>query len=130
MNKIILIGRLTRDPEVRSTSTGKTVASFSLAVNRRFASKDSAVLADFFNVSAFDKTGDFVRDYTSKGQQVAVVGRLQNREWEDSEGNRKKATEVIAEEVYFADSKISKKNEEPELDFTNVDLSDVDSLPF
>ena len=106
MNKVILMGRLTRDPEVRYTQTNNTlVASFSIAVNRRFTREGDAQTADFFNVTAWAKTGEFVSKYFKKGQQVAVVGRLQNRSWDDAQGQKHYATDVIAEEVYFADSK-------------------------
>ena len=106
MNKVILMGRLTRDPEVRYTQTNNTlVASFSLAVNRRFTREGDTQTADFINVSAWAKTGEFVSKYFKKGQQVAVVGRIQTRSWEDGQGQKRYATDVVAEEVYFADSK-------------------------
>lgn len=108
MNKVILMGRLTRDPEVRYTQTNNTlVATFSIAVNRRFTREGDTVTADFFNVTAWSKTGEFVSKYFKKGQQVAVVGRLQNRNWDDQNGQKHYATDVVAEEVYFADSKRS-----------------------
>ncbi len=106
MNKVILMGRLTRDPEVRYTQSNNTlVASFSLAVNRRFTREGDTQTADFINISAWAKTGEFVSKYFKKGQQVAVVGRIQTRSWEDQQGQRRYATDVVAEEVYFADSK-------------------------
>lgn len=106
MNKVILMGRLTRDPEVRYTQTNNTlVASFSLAVNRRFTREGDSQTADFINVTAWSKTGEFVSKYFKKGQQVAVVGRIQTRSWDDAQGQKRYATDVVAEEVYFADSK-------------------------
>ncbi len=106
MNKVILMGRLTRDPEVRYTQTNNTlVASFSLAVNRRFTREGDTQTADFINITAWSKTGEFVSKYFKKGQQVAVVGRLQTRSWDDQNGQKRYATDVVAEEVYFADSK-------------------------
>ena len=106
MNKVILMGRLTRDPEVRYTQTSNTlVASFSLAVNRRFVRQGEERQADFINVVAWNKTGEFVSKYFKKGQQVAVVGRLQTRTWDDDKGQKHYITEVVAEETYFADSK-------------------------
>ena len=106
MNKVILMGRLTRDPEVRYTQTNNTmVASFALAVNRRFAREGDSQTADFINITAWGKTGEFVSKYVKKGQQVAVVGRIQTRSWEDQQGQKRYATDVVAEEVYFADSK-------------------------
>ena len=106
MNKVILMGRLTRDPEVRYTQTSNTlVASFSLAVNRRFARQGEERQADFINVVAWNKTGEFVSKYFKKGQQVAVIGRIQTRTWDDDQGQKHYITEVVAEETYFADSK-------------------------
>ena len=106
MNKVILMGRLTRDPEVRYTQTNNTlVASFSLAVNRRFVRQGEERQADFINVVAWSKTGEFVSKYFKKGQQVGVIGRLQTRNWDDDQGQKHYITEVIAEETYFADSR-------------------------
>ena len=106
MNKVILMGRLTRDPEVRYTQTNNTlVASFSLAVNRRFTREGDTQTADFINIVAWGKTGEFCSKYFKKGQQVGVIGRLQTRTWEDQQGQKRYVTEVIAEETYFADSK-------------------------
>ena len=106
MNKVILMGRLTRDPEVRyTTNTNTLVASFSLAVNRRFAKQGEERQADFINVVAWNKTGEFCSKWFKKGQQVGVVGRLQTRNWEDENKVKHYVTEVVAEEAYFADSK-------------------------
>jgi single-strand DNA-binding protein len=106
MNKVILMGRLTRDPEVRYTQTNNTlVSSFSLAVNRRFARQGEERQADFINIVAWSKLGEFCSKYFKKGQQVGVIGRLQVRNWEDEQGQRHYVTEVVAEEAYFADSR-------------------------
>lgn len=106
MNKVILMGRLTRDPEVRYTqNTNALVASFSIAVNRRFVRQGEERQADFFNVVAWSKTGEFCSKYFKKGQQVGVIGRLQTRTWDDQNGTKHYITEVVAEEAYFADSK-------------------------
>lgn len=106
MNKVILMGRLTRDPEVRYTQTNNTlVASFSLAVNRRFVRQGEERQADFINIVAWSKLGEFCSKYFKKGQQVAVTGRLQTRTWDDDQGQKHYITEVIVEEAYFADSK-------------------------
>lgn len=106
MNKVILMGRLTRDPEVRYTQTNNTlVASFSLAVNRRFVRQGEKRQADFINIVAWSKLGEFCSKYFKKGQQVAVTGRLQTRTWDDDQGQKHYITEVVAEEAYFADSK-------------------------
>ena len=105
MNKVILMGRLTRDPEVRYTTNNNTlVCSFSLAVNRRFKTEGQPD-ADFINIVAWSKTGEFCSKYFTKGQQVAVIGHLQTRNYDDKDGKKVYVTEVIAEEAYFADSK-------------------------
>ena len=104
MNKVILLGRLVRDPEVRTTQNNTMVVSFSLAVNRRFK-QEGQPDADFINAVAWNKTAEFVAKYFTKGQQVAVVGRIQTRNYDNSEGKKVYVTEVVAEEVYFADSK-------------------------
>ena len=106
MNKIILMGRLTKDPEVRYTQTNNTlVASFTLAVNRRFVKQGEERQADFIPVVVWSKLGEFCGKYFKKGQQVAVTGRVQTRNWTDEGGIKHYMTEVVAEEAYFADSK-------------------------
>ena len=115
------MGRLTRDPEVRYTqNTNLTVANFSIAVNRRFKREGDTETADFFNVVAWNKTGEFVGKYFKKGQQVLVYGRLQNRNWTDQQGVKHYATDVIAEEVEFADSKKNSDSENFNNTFGNV----------
>ena len=102
MNKVILMGRLTRDPEVRYTQTNNTVvASFSLAVNRRFARQGEERQADFINIVAWSKLGEFCSKYFKKGQQVGVIGRIQTRTWDDDQGQKHYVTEVVAEEAYY-----------------------------
>lgn len=105
MNKVILMGRLTRNPEVRYTTSNVLVASFSLAINRRFAKEGEERQADFINVVAWDKTGEFCSKYFKKGQQVGIVGRIQSRSYDDKDGKKIYVTEVVAEEAYFADSR-------------------------
>ena len=106
MNKFQFMGRLTRDPEVRYTSGNNTqVTTFSIAVNRRFVAQGAERQADFFNLTAFGKTAEFCAKYFKKGQQVLVVGRVQNRSWDDPNGQKRYATDFIVEETYFADSK-------------------------
>lgn len=110
LNKVILMGRLTRDPEVRYTANNNTlVCSFSLAVGRNFK-REGQPDADFINIVAWGKTGEFCSKYFVKGQQVAVCGRLQTRNYDDKEGKKVYVTEVIAEEVNFADSKRDNAN--------------------
>mgnify|MGYP000122727130 CR=1 FL=1 len=101
LNKIILMGRLTRDPELRHTQTGTAVASFSLAVDRDF--KDKATgdrTTDFIDVVAWRQTGEFVSRYFTKGRMAVVEGRLQIRDWTDKDGNKRRSAEVVADNVY------------------------------
>ena len=121
---------MTKDPEIRYTQSNTPVASFTLAVNRRFA-KEGEQQADFINCVAWSKTAEFVSKYFKKGQQVAVVGRIQTRNWEDDQKQKHYATEVVAEEVYFADSKkdITEDNGEPTDITSDVITGDLD-LPF
>ena len=106
MNKVILLGRLSKDVETRYTqSTNTMVCTFPLAVNRRFAKEGEERTADFINIVAYSKTAEFVNKYFAKGQQVAICGRLQVRNYEDDKNQKHYITEVVAEEAYFADSK-------------------------
>lgn len=128
MNKVILLGRLTKDPEVRYTQTSNTlVASFTLAVNRRFVKQGEERQTDFINIVAWNKTGEFVSKYFKKGQQVAVVGRLQTRSYQDNNNQTRYVTEVIAEEVYFADSNKTENNTNSNEQF---ETTNDDDLPF
>ena len=142
MNKVILMGRLTRDPEVRYTQTSNTlVASFSLAVNRRFTREGDIQTADFINIVAWGKTGEFCSKYFKKGQQVGVIGRIQTRTWEDGQGQKRYVTEVIAEETYFADSKkesygndfdntFGEDSQASGVETSDFEVSSGDDLPF
>ena len=106
MNKVILLGRLSKDVETRYTqSTNTMVCTFPLAVNKRFAKEGEERTADFINIVAYSKTAEFVNKYFAKGQQVAICGRLQVRNYEDDKKQKHYVTEVVAEEAYFADSK-------------------------
>lgn len=106
LNKIFIMGRLTRDPELRRTQTGTPVASFSLAVDRDFKDKSTGErTADFIDVVAWRQTGEFVSRYFTKGRMAVVEGRLQNRNWTDRDGNKRTINEIVADQVYFGDSK-------------------------
>lgn len=133
MNKVVLLGRLTKDVDVRYTQTNNImVASFSLAVNRRFAKEGEERQADFINVVAWNKTAEFCSKYFKKGQQVGVIGRLQTRNYEDDKGVKHYITEVVAEEVYFADSKKEGTNKSVLGNSPNEfdPIQDDDELPF
>ena len=125
MNKVILLGRLTKDPEVRYTQTNTLVASFTLAVNRRFSKEKET---DFINIIAWDKLGEFCSKYFNKGQQVGVIGRIQTRNYDDKDGKKVYVTEVIAEEAYFADGKKETAKDEEQQTFIPTD--EEDDLPF
>lgn len=131
MNNVCLIGRLTKDVEVRYIqSTNTMVASFSLAVKRRFA-KQGEQEADFINIVAWNKTAEFCSKYFKKGMQVSVIGRIQTRSWDDQNGQRRYATEVVADEVGFADSNKDKDNAQTTQTQNNNMLStDELDLPF
>ena len=110
MNQIVLMGRLTRDPELRYTQNNTPVASFSLAVDRRFSSKDGGERqTDFIDIVAWQQTGEFVSKYFTKGQMALVSGRLQIRDWTDRDGNKRRSAEVVADNVYFTESKKSRE---------------------
>ncbi len=103
INRVVLVGRLTRDPEMRTTTTGKSVASFSIAVDKRFKGAEDGQTADFFRCSCWEKTAEFVANYLTKGRLVAVDGRLQSRKYTDRDGNAREIIEVVAESVQGLD---------------------------
>ena len=106
LNHIVLMGRLTRDPELRYTGSNVPVASFSIAVDRDFGrGENGEKQTDFINVSAWRQTGEFVSKYFTKGSMIVVSGRLQIRDYTDRDGNRRTAAEVVADNVYFGESK-------------------------
>ena len=107
LNKIILMGRLTRDPELRRTRSGTAVTSFSLAVDRDYKAQDGERETDFIDIVAWRSTAEFVSKYFTKGRMAVVEGRLQVRDWTDKDGNKRSSTEVLADSVYFGDSKRS-----------------------
>ncbi|MDK2798793.1 MAG: single-strand DNA-binding protein [Clostridiales bacterium] len=110
LNRVILMGRLTRDPELRYTASNIPVCSFTIAVDRNFVRQGEQRQADFIQVVAWRNTAEFVSKYYTKGMQVVVSGRLQTRTWDDQEGKRHYVTEVVVDETYFADSKRDSNN--------------------
>lgn len=105
LNHIVIMGRMTRDPELRRTASGTAVASFTLAVDRDFAAKDAQRETDFIDCVAWRSTGEFVSKYFSKGRMAVASGRLQIRPWTDKDGNNRRSAEVIVENIYFGDSR-------------------------
>ena len=133
LNRIILSGRLTRDPELRHMPSGIPVASFSLAVNRDFKDKATGETpVDFINIVAWRHTGEFAANYFAKGSIAVVEGRLQIRDWTDRDGGKRRSTEVLADNVYFGDSKrpvSDSDTQAPSGEFTEVP-EEKGELPF
>jgi len=135
MNKVILMGRLTRDPEMRQTPNGVSVCSFSIAVNRRFA-KDGQQNADFINCTAWRQQAEFICKYFQKGAMIAVVGSLQSRSWENQEGKRQYSTDVVVDEVYFTGSRSESQGSSqesscmPQPKSSDDGFGDIDSMGF
>ena len=139
MNKVILIGRLTKNPEIRYTTKNNPVASFTLAVNRDYINENGEREVDFINIVVWNKQAENCSKYINKGSQISIEGRIQTRSYEDKNGEKRYTTEVIADQVHFLDSKKDKK--EPDYRDMNIktekkesntlDLSiDDDELPF
>ena len=105
LNKIIIMGRLTKAPELRKTPSGVSVTSFTLAVDRDFKGQNGEKETDFIDIVAWRNTAEFAAKYFDKGRMAVVEGRLQNREWKDKDGNNRRSAEVYADNIYFGDSK-------------------------
>ena len=127
LNEIVLMGRLTRDPELRRTGSGTAVTSFSLAVDRDFKGQDGERETDFIDIVAWRNTAEFVSKYFSKGRMAVVKGRLQVRDWTDKDGAKRRSTEVLAESVYFGDSR---RSEGVPAEISEVPEDEAGELPF
>lgn len=133
LNSVIIMGRLTSTPELKTTSSGLSVTSFTVAVDRRFQKQGEDKQADFLNVVAWRQTADFVCKYFNKGSMIAVQGELQTRNYEDKNGNKRVATEIVADNVSFCGGKKDSAAAEPaggdnyDYDFT---ADDEDDLPY
>lgn len=110
MNKSILIGRLTKDPELKTTTSGTNVCSFTIAVNRRYKNSEGNYDADFINCAAWRQTAEFISNYFTKGRMIGVVGSIQTRTYDDAEGKKRYVTEVVVDEAYFVESKVDNNN--------------------
>lgn len=132
MNKAILVGRLTRDPELKTTASGTNVCSFSIAVNRRYKNAEGNYDADFINCTAWRQTAEFVSKYFTKGRMIGVVGSIQTRNYDDKDGKKVYVTEVAADEVYFVESKGDNNNNTAPVADVNAfaPVDDTDELPF
>ena len=130
LNKIFIMGRLTRDPELRRTQNGTAVTSFTLAVDRDFKNPDGTKDTDFIDVVAWRNTAEFVSKYFSKGRMAVVEGCLQLRDWTDKDGNKRRNAEVLADNIYFGDAKKDADSGAARpTGFTEIDEDDGD-LPF
>ena len=131
-NKVILMGNLVADPEYKTTPSGTAVTTFKIAVGRRFAKQGDEVTADFFNIVAWRNTAEFVSRYFSKGKPIVVVGSLQNRSWDDPNGQKRYMTEVIADECHFAGNsgQSDANTQAPGTAPTFEELSTDEDLPF
>lgn len=135
LNHINLMGRLTRDPEMRRTNSGVAVTSFAIACDRDFKSNEGEKETDFFEITAWRNTAEFASKYLTKGRMVVVSGRLQIRNWTDKDGNKRKTAEIVADNVYFADSKKDESGSfgtatnAPASDFSMLEGED-NELPF
>ena len=128
LNHITIMGRMTKDPELRRTGSGVAVASFTLAVDRDFSKEEKEV--DFIDCVAWRQAGEFVSKYFSKGRMAVVSGRLQIRSWTDKDGNKRRTAEVVADNVYFADSKKAEEQKEDSFNpFAVLEGEDM-GLPF
>ena len=132
MNKVILMGRLVKDPEARTVGDGISIARFTIAVDRRFTGKDGQRQADFINCTAWRQTGEFICRYFHKGNMIAVIGELQTRTWEDDTGQKRYATEVNVSEAYFTGEKSGATNQTTGFDTLGFEDfgENEDDLPF
>lgn len=130
LNKVFIMGRLTRDPELRRTNSGTAVTSFTLAVDRDFKNADGTKETDFIDCVAWRSTAEFAAKYFTKGRMAVVEGRLQMREWQDKDGNKRRNAEVIADNLYFGDSRRDNGGHQAEKAPVNVDAEDFDAEDF
>lgn len=131
LNEIILMGRLTRDPELRHTQSGTAVASFALAVDRDYKGQSGERETDFIDVVAWRNTAEFVSRYFHKGRMAVVKGSLQVRDWTDRDGNKRRSYEVLADSVYFADSKRATSDSDATPgEFRELPADEEEKLPF
>lgn len=124
MNRVVLMGRLTGDPQLRYTNSNKPVCSFSIAVNKRINGENSA---DFINCVAWNTTAEFITKYFKKGQSIALTGRLQNRSYEDDKGQKRNVIEVVIEETEFVGNK---QEEKPNNNYDDIQIDLNDDMPF
>ena len=133
MNRVILMGRMTKDPEMRQTQSGVSVCRFTLAVNRRFA-KEGQMTADFINCTAWRQQADFISKYFQKGNMIAIVGSIQTSTWEGQDGKKQYSTDILVDEAYFTGSKENTSGSAPAETSGGFDsfmeMPDGDNLPW
>lgn len=138
LNKVILQGNLVMDPECRVTPNGTSVCSFRVAIGRRFAKEGAEAQADFFTIEAWKNTADFISKHFIKGQQIIIIGSIQNRNWTDQNGQKRYGDVIIADEVYFSGSKgvssdttaVSESNSSERVTPNFEEIGSEDDLPF
>lgn len=138
LNRVIITGRLTKDPELKRTGSGTAVTSFTVACERDFKDQNGKKETDFLDVVAWKNTAEFVTKYFAKGRMAVIEGRLQTRSWKDQNGNNRKNTEIVAENIYFGDSKQSEsyaeRNEVPDVPAVEPEFAEIKEedgeLPF
>lgn len=135
MNKVLLLGRMVADPEIRYTQNNTAMTRFKIAVNRQYK-QEGQPDADFFQITAWGKTAEFISKYFKKGQQILVEGYLRNNSWTDQEGNKRYSDDIHATQVYFADSKRDRQEQGGQAQQADIensgfyDTADEDTLPF
>ena len=132
LNRIILMGRLVRDPELRHTGNGTAVAALTLAVDRDYKSQSGEKETDFIDIVAWRSTAEFVSRYFTKGRMAVVEGRLQIRDWTDKDGGKRRSAQVVVDNVYFGDSRraVSDSDTPPAGEFTEIPEGEEGELPF
>ena len=130
MNKVMLIGNLTKDPDVRTTAGGASVTTLSIAVNRRFKDKSGERVTDYFRVVAWNKLADICGKYLVKGNKVSVSGELQTKDYEAKDGTKRYVTEILADEVEFLTPKSDRNQSVDDIGFTDITGEESDGFPF
>lgn len=130
MNRIIILGNVSREPEVRTTQGGIKTANFGIAVNRRYANQQGVHEADFFNVIAWREKAEFIEKYVTKGKKVCIVGSLQNRSYDTQDGQKRTVTEIVIDEIEFAGKKDEGRVEQKEQKPEQMTEANDEQLPF
>lgn len=130
MNKVILIGNLSKPPELRTTNNGTSVCTFSIAVNRKYKAQDGSQITDFFDIVVWRQLADLCAKWLDKGKKVAVVGELQNHSYEAKDGTKRHVTEVLADSVEFLTPKSDRNQSVDDIGFTDITGDEGEGFPF